>query len=308
MLRPVASLAVILASLFVGGLSGTHTAYAAQVVVVILDDSGSMREPISTAHGQSNKMAAAKSALVSVINALPEDTIFGVTLLNGESGSIRPVPLGPLDRDEAIRKINFIEANGGTPLGDAMRNAADELLAYRKQHMYGLYKLLIITDGEATDPELVSTYLPMIVARGLAIDVIGVGMVREHQLASQTHSYRNVDDAESFTQAVSEILAEPNFDQDQNSDFELIAGIPDELAAEALKALAQVDNTPITRSADDASVSDSAQPTPTTGGTPDNTIEINSPFGFCCCCFPILLIIVVAIIANQAILAKKRQR
>jgi hypothetical protein len=265
-----------------------------------------MREPIATAKGQVDKMRAAKSALVNVINALPEDTIFGVTLLNGQSNDIRPIPLGPLDRKAAIRKINELRASGGTPLGDAMRNATDELLAYRKQHLYGLYKLLVITDGEATDPELVSAYLPMITARGIAIDVIGVGMAQDHQLASQTHSYRNVNDAEGFQRAVAEILAEPDFDQDQNEDFELIAGLPDELASEALKALAQVDNTPITRSENDSTAQSSSPGQSNAPVSTTSTIEINSPFGFCCCCFPILLVVVIIIILSRAT-ARRRQ-
>ncbi len=48
-----------------------------------------------------------------------------------------------------------------------MKMAADALLELRDRQRYGTYKLLIVTDGEATDGHLVEQYLPEIQAAGL---------------------------------------------------------------------------------------------------------------------------------------------
>ncbi len=283
------------------------TIQAQQVVVVVLDDSGSMSELIATSSGMVPRMEAAKSALNNVIAGLPEDTKLGVILLNGNGTDEQLITLGTLNRDESIAKINSLIADGATPLGQAMRKAADELLAYRKQHVYGVYKMLVITDGEATDAELLAMYLPMILSRGITIDVIGVGMQSDHQLASSSHSYRNVNDAESFQNAIQEILAESNFDQDTLEDFELLSGLPEELAAKSLEALAQVDNSPITRSQNDSQAA-AAVSSVSSSNAYDVQIDGSSFLGTLCCCFPPVIVIILVIGIVISLINKQKRR
>jgi hypothetical protein len=129
-----------------------------------------------------------------------------------------------------------------------MKAGTDALLAMRESQRYGTYKLLIVTDGEATDQQLVDAYLPDILSRGIVVDVIGVNMAQDHSLATQVHTYRRADDEASLQQAISDIvLGESTADAGDagESDFELLAGFPDEVAAEALGALAQMGNQPI---------------------------------------------------------------
>ncbi len=278
------------------------TCNAQQVVVVVLDDSGSMNESMRTKTGRSSKMDAAKNALVKVVNTLPDDTKLGIVLLNGNAGTKQVVPLGPLDRPSATQKITRLRAGGGTPLGTAMQAAADDLIAYRKQKIYGTYRLIIITDGQANDPELVSRFTPMILTRGISMDVIGVDMPNTHQLASQVHSYRSVDDAESFEQAVSEILAEPQDEQDAAEDFELIAQLPDQLASEAIAALASVNNTPITRSPIDQQVAANLPSAITINGQPAAATN-----GFACCgLVPCIMLVMIVMIVIKVLKKKKR--
>lgn len=212
-----------------------------QHVVVVLDDSGSMAEAMRTVPGTS-KMQAAKSALITVLNMLPPDARVGVVALNQGAGPESwIVPLGPIDGERTRRTINAVQANGGTPLGYFMKVAADTLLAERKEHHYGTYRLLVVTDGEATDQGLVSQYLPEIMARGITVDVIGVDMKREHSLATNVHSYRRADNPGQLQEAVQEVFAESE-DQDNHagdSDFSIVAGLPEEVAAAALQALAR---------------------------------------------------------------------
>ena len=218
---------------------------AGQRVVVILDDSGSMGEEMRGSHGQW-KIDVAKVALVDVIDQLPDDTQIGLLALN--QGSSWVVPLGPLDRGQIATAVAPIDAFGGTPLGRYMKIAADELLALRQQQLYGTYRMLIVTDGEATDRSVVASYLPDIVARGLLIDVIGVDMARDHSLATDVHSYRRADDPDELRRALTEVFAESSGDAAGDageSDFAVIAALPDQFATEALHALVEQDNGPI---------------------------------------------------------------
>lgn len=214
-------------------------------VVVVLDDSGSMADRMRRQR-RVRKMAAAQQALVSVLQDLPDDAQVGVLTLNrGSDGWV--LPFGPLDKSQIEPAIRGVRASGRTPLGRFMKIGTDVLLQQREQAQFGTYRLLIVTDGEATDKRLVERYLPDILSRGLTVDVIGVDMESNHSLATQVHSYRRADDPESLRQAISEVFAESSSDANDagESDFELLAGLPPEVASAALTALCDTDNRPI---------------------------------------------------------------
>jgi uncharacterized protein YegL len=235
-----------------GCLCGPGWANVVQHVVVVLDDSGSMAEPMRSSRRVA-KMDAAKRALLEVLSQLPEDAQVGVLALNTRTAT-GPwiIPLGPLDRAQIRQAIGSIQAAGGTLLGAAMKQAADALLAQREKQNYGEYRLLIVTDGEAQDEYLVDEYLPEILRRQITVDVIGVSMAQDHSLANSVDRYRRADDPASLQQAIEASLAETPLDpQDPNeaSDFELLNGLSEPLAVAAIKALSQTDNRPIGTSA-----------------------------------------------------------
>ena len=204
---------------------------ASQNVVIVLDDSGSMGEPLRSDR-RTTKIEAARSALRTVLEQLPDDSQVGVLALNGD-----PDPwlarLAPLDKAKVSSLVARIRASGSTPLGNSMKIAADALLQARSKQHYGTYKLLIVTDGEATDEELVESYLPDIISRGLVVDVIGVDMQQNHSLATKVQTYRRADDARSLEQAISDVvLGESTADASDagESDFEILQGLPSEVA------------------------------------------------------------------------------
>ncbi len=213
-------------------------------VVVILDDSGSMKQPM--ANGLL-RIDAAKQALTAVLSQLPPETRVGVLALNTKlNGDHWIVPMGKIGEADWRKRIGSIKAEGGTMLGEFSKIGADTLLKLRAADRYGSYRLLIVTDGEATDPAILSAYLPDILSRGLTLDVIGVSMANQHSLASLAHSYRSADDAESLTAAISEVFAETaGDDQSSASDFELLKGLPDGVSEEIIKSLTVVNNEPI---------------------------------------------------------------
>jgi hypothetical protein len=252
MSRPIAWLAALWIC------STAPSVFAAQHVVVVLDDSGSMATAMRS-NWRVTRMEAAKQALRVVLDEVPEDAQVGVVTLNsGQGRDSWIIPLGPVDKRQLNQSIERIQAQGGTPLGEYLKVGADALLDLRARQHYGTYRLVVVTDGEANDPEYVERYLPEILARGIIVDVIGVDMPRSHSLATQVHTYRRADDPESVTQAISAALAESSADTDTDagvSDFELLAGLPDEVATAALTALEQSGDEPIGESplADDAS-------------------------------------------------------
>ena len=90
--------------------------------------------------------------LLTVLEQVPPDAQVGVLALNGRQRMGEwIIPLGPLQPERLEQAIERIQAGGGTPLGQFMKSAADELLKLRGQQQYGTYRLLIVTDGEASD-------------------------------------------------------------------------------------------------------------------------------------------------------------
>jgi hypothetical protein len=228
-------------------LLATSQAMAGQNVVVVLDDSGSMRNYMRRA-SRVVKVEAARQALLTVLEKLPADAQVGVIVLNGGGRDHWIIPLGPVNGSGLRAAIEKIRASGRTPLGARMKDGADALLAKREQQRYGTYKLLIVTDGEAGDRNLVDLYLPDIISRGIVVDVIGVDMRQDHSLATRVHTYRRADDPQSLRKAIAEtVLSETAADSGDagESDFELLAGLPGEVATAALAALAGRGNHPI---------------------------------------------------------------
>lgn len=224
-------------------LASVLMAPAADTVVIVLDDSGSMNDRM----GDGSRMDAAKRAILTVMERTPEDTRVGVLLLNGDPAWVVPPDAGE-DRVAAVRAVQQLRARGGTALGAAMKTAADRLLGMREEAPAGQYRMLIVSDGEANDDDLVDAYLPQIQARGLTVDVIGVDMEDDLSLATQVATYRRADDAAALEEAISSlVLAEtvPDDGDAGQSDFEMLEGLPDRVAAAALTAMTQPVNTPI---------------------------------------------------------------
>jgi len=216
-------------------------AQAAQTVVIVFDDSGSMNTNLRS--GGMTRMDAAKKALTGVIQQLPADTNLGLVRLNSNwSPDQWTIPLGPLNKPFALQKVGELGPNGGTPLGGCMKAGTDGLLAFREKQHYGTFRLLVVTDGEAGDSNLVEAYLPDILSRGIVVDAIGVDMADDHSLATKVHHYRRGDDPNSLEQAIAATFAETSANDGALEDFAILSAIPEGAAGAYLKALAVNDN------------------------------------------------------------------
>lgn len=210
-----------------------------KTVVIVLDDSGSMKKMMG--RDSRSRMDVAKQAMQRLIGTLTNDTQLGIVLLNGaknKDGWL--LPLAKLNKAQAIASVSQLKADGGTPLGAVMQLAMEELLELRDEQPYGDYRLVVVTDGEATDAPVLNANLPNLVSRGVVLDVIGVDMESDHSLVQRSHSYRRANDAASFEKALQEIFAESSFDANTGEQgFALIEALPDGLAEQALAALHQ---------------------------------------------------------------------
>jgi uncharacterized protein YegL len=214
-------------------------------VVIVLDDSGSMNEQMRNG---GTRMEAAKSAIAAVLKQFKRDTKLGVLLLNGSPSKEHwVIPLEPLSVETSTRLVKALRADGGTPLGDRIREGADALLKMREKQIFGNYRLLIVTDGEANDARLLAAYLPDVLSRGIIVDAIGVDMKQDHSLATRVHSYRRADDQAALQKAVQEVFAERDDSASGNNadDFSLLEAIDSGTAKEVINLLSKPNNTAI---------------------------------------------------------------
>jgi Mg-chelatase subunit ChlD len=126
---------------------------------IVIDVSGSMDEAVAGADGRKEKkIAIARRAardLVGQFAGYAKDhtdepvqlAIFEFSRRRGDPDCRVVVPMGAPDSDRAAAAIDKLEADGGTPIGQAMitaKRALDDTGLARRH-------LLVVTDGENTD-------------------------------------------------------------------------------------------------------------------------------------------------------------
>jgi hypothetical protein len=190
-------------------------------------------------------MEAAKHALKVVLGQLDKETQLGIVVFSDAARDKWIYPLGPIDQKKLQTAINSVQSDGGTPLGEYMKIGADALLASMGKNRQGTYRLIVVTDGEAGDPNLVQEYLPDIHSRGITLEVIGVAMNSQHSLATQANNYKEADNPESLTRAIESLFAEVAPKDENNQNFELIAALPDDVAKQIVVGLTEPATHPI---------------------------------------------------------------
>jgi len=251
-------------------------------VVVVLDASGSMKQKMPGS--SQTKMEAAKEALVEVLGNIPQSTHVGLLVFSAAGVKDHWIfPLAKRDDNTLLPAIRSINPNRGTPLGQYIKIGADRLLEERKaQFGYGTYRLLVVTDGEANDRDLVEKHTPEVLSRGLRMDVIGVAMQKDHTLATKVHTYRRANDANTLKQAIAEVFAEVGSQQGNQAGedaFEVLDPLPIEFASTAIASLSNSGNDPIGKTSNPPrrTVTNRRQPNQTpTSSHQSHTVEVKS--------------------------------
>jgi Ca-activated chloride channel family protein len=230
--RPSALLlagAVLLAGHSISTAHATPTDGDGGKLVLVLDSSGSMKEP---AGGGQTKIVAARTALTRVVGKLPEEAqvglrVYGATVFKrSQPGACTDtqltVPIGTGNRPALRTAIAKYTPYGETPIGYSLQEAAKDLGAEGKR------TIVLVSDGEATcAPE------PCAVARSIAkqgidlkIDVVG---------------FRVTGKARSDLQCVAREGRGDYYDADSTTDLE--AGL-DRLSTRAFRPF-RISGTPV---------------------------------------------------------------
>ncbi|MEU6849336.1 VWA domain-containing protein [Actinacidiphila alni] len=132
-------------------LTGTSTANAAPAasdgsLIMVLDSSGSMAGPDGSG---STRIASARSAVGSVVDALPDGyptglRVYGAGKPHGCDDTSLAQPVTALDRTAVKDAVAAVRPKGDTPTALALTKAADDLPAT------GRRTILLISDGEST--------------------------------------------------------------------------------------------------------------------------------------------------------------
>lgn len=149
-------------------------------LVLVLDSSGSMKEPVP---GGGTKIAAAKSALGRVVDQLPDEAdvgirVFGATVFSRKdpgacTDTQNVVPVGPLDRTALTQAVADYRPYGETPIGNALRGAAKDLGPAARGETR---TVVLLSDGEPTcapDPCQVAAQLSR---KGIDVKINVVGL------------------------------------------------------------------------------------------------------------------------------------
>jgi Ca-activated chloride channel family protein len=172
----------------------------------IFDGSGSMNDK----SGGLVKLVGAKQAVRRFLTKIPDDANLGLFVFDAQ-GAREVVSLGPNNREAFMESINEVRASGTTPLAQSIKFGTDRLIdQYKKQLGYGDYRLIVVTDGQASNIPGAAQYAGRY---GMPIYAIGLFMEGDHPLRKYAVSYREANDYEGLEQALEDALAElPSFD------------------------------------------------------------------------------------------------
>ena len=183
---------------------------------VVFDGSGSMSE--RACQGDGRKIEQAKAALAVFAKAAPRNANIGLLVFDSKGISER-VPLGLDNREEFMRQIAAVQPSGGTPLSNAITQARQRLeVQARRQHGYGEYNLVVVTDGEASSGQDPRAAVNDMLARSpIVLHTIGFCISASHSLNQKGRTvYRAANDRADIERGLEAVLAEaPKFSADK---------------------------------------------------------------------------------------------
>lgn len=168
----------------------------------VLDGSDSMNRGCSGA----TKIDQLKRAVEQFMGNVPKDANIGALVFD-ITGVREVVELGPNNHDRFLKAVRAMRAEHGTPLGQTIALGAQKLHAqYKKQQGYGEYRLIVVTDGEASDN--LDDGLRVADRLGIPIYTIGFCIPGGHSLATASASYADANSEAELKVALSKTVAE----------------------------------------------------------------------------------------------------
>ena len=120
-----------------------------QPVVVVMDYSESMLAADADEKG-TTRIDAAKAATRDLVEKTPEGAQLGMVAFghadrNTCTKTETLQEVGEVDKDALLEKVDALQARGGTPIGQSLRQAAEEL-----EDVEGEKSIILVSDGEPT--------------------------------------------------------------------------------------------------------------------------------------------------------------
>ncbi|MBV6633088.1 MAG: VWA domain-containing protein [Alphaproteobacteria bacterium] len=188
--------------------------------LLAIDASGSMEDNDNCAPSGQSKFSVVAPAVSSFLDSVSPDDYVGLIAFQRDEASLLR-PLGPPRKDEMLQAISTITPGGRTPIGATLVLAKSVLEARAAaQAGYGEYTIVLVTDGAATDQEMMDRMLSDITLETpIIIQTIGFCLRRSHALNDPSRViYRAADDGQALSQGLAAAVAEASdFDA---SDFE----------------------------------------------------------------------------------------
>jgi Ca-activated chloride channel family protein len=186
-------------------------------VELVLDVSGSMR---AADIDGATRISVAKQAFNDVVDALPETTQLGIRVLGatygGDSKKVgckdtqQIVEVGPVNRVAAKNAIATLKPTGFTPIGLALRKAAEDL-----GDTGSVRRIVLITDGEDTcTPPDPCTIARELAAQGTNLVVDTLGLTPDEKTRKQLvcistatgGTYASADSEEQLTERIKQVV------------------------------------------------------------------------------------------------------
>jgi hypothetical protein len=173
----------------------------------LFDMSGSMDESCSG----DRKIDGAKEAVARFMKNVPDDVNIGLMVFGTRTGDgyEEALPLGPDNKERFLDIINTLQPTAQTPLGEALQAGVGKIVEqYKRQLGYGVYRIIVITDGEQTGIDLKEPCKFLSRHGFIGLYSIGLCMKKSHRLKKYSLSYRDANNYEELEKALVEATAE----------------------------------------------------------------------------------------------------
>lgn len=177
--------------------------------MLVFDGSASMTSRTCAALGR-DRMETARAAVRTWLQTVPADANVGLFAFDEAGPSLR-VPLSRDNGADLLAAVEAVRPGGHTPLGRSLTEAAHALVRQaRRQVGYGTYNLVVITDGTATDGNLINQAMGRILQTPIVVHTIGFCIGSRHVLNIPEHTrYISAMDDSALQRGLELVLAVP---------------------------------------------------------------------------------------------------
>jgi Ca-activated chloride channel family protein len=176
---------------------------------IVLDGSGSMRK--TQCSGNRSKIEAAIAAVTAFTQSVRDDQNMGLAVFDANGVSER-VPLADHNRVAMATAVAAVRADGGTPLRSAIELGFERLTQQaRRQHGYGEYHLVVVTDGHPEPPSEDPTGIVnrLLLESPVQLHTVGFCLGENHVLNQPGRVfYAAAENPEQLRQGLESVLAE----------------------------------------------------------------------------------------------------